>query len=211
MITLIPFEWLANPDDRLYTAKDLNHNPSRSVNHPMEGYWSSKALARAAVKDFVKTHKPHFETIQMLPGVIIGPDDRAASTTDLKDNTPQWTLRMSPVLGEKQSDPMVSVPVHVADVAKAHVDAIKPSVPGNTDYTLCSGSSEVIVWDDMIEVAKNFFPERAGSKKMPFGGALPTMKWSVDSAETEKAFGWKFKTFEDTMKDMIGLYLELVD
>jgi nucleoside-diphosphate-sugar epimerase len=91
------------------------------------------------------------------------------------------------------------------------VDAIKPVVPGNTDYILCSGPTTDIVWDDMIEVAKKYFPKRAGSKEMPLGGKLPTMKWHVDTTKTEKAFGWKFKTFEEVMKATIGQYVELLD
>lgn len=211
MVTLIPYEWTFNPDDRIYRARDLNPKLSRSANDPMDAYWSSKGLARAAVKDFVETHKPHFETIQILPGVIIGADDRAASTADLRNNTPQWALRLSPLLGEKQSEPMVSIPVDVVDVARAHVDAMKPSIAGNTDYVLCVESSESIVWDDMIEMAKEHFPERAGSKEMPLGGTLPTTKFGVDSKETERAFGWEFNTFENTMKSMIGQYLDLLD
>jgi len=211
LVTLMPFEWLANPDDRVFTAKDININPSRSVNHSLEAYWNAKALARTAVKDFVRRHNPHFEVIQMLPGVIIGPDERASTTADLHNNTPQWTMRMSPILGEKQTNPMGSVPVDVGDVARAHVDAIKPTVPGNTDYILCSAASEKIVFDDMIQVAKKYYPEKAGSKDMPLGGSLPTMRWNVESSETEKAFGWEFKTFENTMRDMIGQYVDLLE
>lgn len=210
LVTLMPWEWLFNSDDRLWTANDLNVDPNRSVSSSMEAYWTSKALARAAVKEFVEHAKPHFETIQLLPGVIIGRDERAASVADLRRDTPQWLMRMAPILGEKQSDPMGSVPVDVEDVAKAHVDAITDTVPGNSDYTLCTGPTADIVWDDMIETAKRYFPEKAGSRNMPLDGTLPTMKWLVDTTKTEKAYGWKFKTFEETMKGMIGQYVELL-
>jgi nucleoside-diphosphate-sugar epimerase len=211
MVTLMPWEWLFTPDDRVWTASDLNANPSRSVGSSLEAYWTSKALARAAVKDFIKHQKPHFETIQLLPGVIIGRDERAASVADLRRDTPQWALRMAPILGGNQSDGMASVPVDVEDVATAHVDAIKDTVPGNTDYTLSTGPTADIVWDVMIEVAKKYFPEKVGSKEMPLGGTLPTMKWLVDMTDTEEAYGWKFRPFEETLKDMIGQYLELSD
>jgi nucleoside-diphosphate-sugar epimerase len=209
MVTLIPMEWLTQPDDRIYTAKDFNPNPSRVVSQPMEGYWTSKALARAAVSDFVKSHTPHFETIQLFPGVVIGADDRALSTADLRNNTPDWSLRMSPVLGEVQEDPLVGVPVDVVDVARAHVDAIRSSIPGNVDYTLSARVSEDFAWDSMIDVAKRHFSDRAGTRELPLGGSLPTMKWRVDSQQTERVFGWHFTTFEDTMKAMIGQYLDL--
>jgi nucleoside-diphosphate-sugar epimerase len=211
MVTLIPFSWLANPDERIYTAKDFNSNPSRAVSHAMEGYWTSKALARSAVTDFVATHNPRFETVQLLPGVVIGPDVRATSTADLRNNTPLWSLKMSPILGIKLVDPMVFVPVHVADVARAHVDAIKSSIPGNADYTLNIQSPEGVEWDSMIEIAKRYFPDRVGTKEMPLGGILPSMKWRVESRDTEKAFGWTFKTFEESTRDMVAQYLLLSD
>ncbi|KAF2023699.1 NAD(P)-binding protein [Setomelanomma holmii] len=143
------------------------------------GYWNSKDLAPAAVKGFVAQHKPHFETIQMLPGVIIGPNDRATDEAYLHKNTHDWKLRMSQVLGQRQTDPMVFVPV----------DAVKPSIPGNTDCTL--------------------FSNETGCSTLPSNGTLPTMRWNVESGRTEEAFGWKFETFEATMKAMIGQYLEL--
>ncbi|KAF1811540.1 putative 3-beta hydroxysteroid dehydrogenase/isomerase [Eremomyces bilateralis CBS 781.70] len=211
MTTLIPFEWFAKPEGRIYTAKDRNLNPRRSVSLPMEAYWTSKALARNAVHDFVETRKPHFETIQMLPGVVMGSDDRASSTADLRNHTNQWALRLSPILGEKRTDSMVGVPVDLTDVARAQVEAINPSIPGNVDYTLCAESPEGIVWDSMNEVAKKYFPDRVGSEEMPLGGTLPTMTWRVDARETEQVFGWKFSTFEEMMKGVFEQYLELVD
>jgi hypothetical protein len=110
---------------------------------------------------------PRFETVQLLPGVVIGPDIRATSTADQRNNTPLWSLKMSPILGIKLVDPMVSVPVHVADVAQAHVDAIKSSIPGNADYALNVQSPEGVEWDSMIEVANRHFPDRVKTKEMP--------------------------------------------
>jgi len=45
---------------------------------------------------------------------------------------------------------------------------------------------------------------------MPLNGTLPTMKWLVDTTETEKAYDWQFKIFERTMKKMIGQYIKLL-
>jgi nucleoside-diphosphate-sugar epimerase len=214
MVTVVPFEWLYKPDsERLYTVNDIDDNPGRLVTNGMDAYWTSKTLARIAVTKFVETKNPHFETIQLFPGVIGGVDERATSTADLHKNTPLFELRMSPLLGEKQpaASAMVGIPVDVADVAKAHIDALKSSVPGNKNYILSSDAPEGCVWDSMIVVAKKYFPERCGSKELPLGGALPTTKWRVDTSETSKAFGWDFMTFEESWKAAIGQYLTLVD
>ncbi|KAF2015550.1 putative 3-beta hydroxysteroid dehydrogenase/isomerase [Aaosphaeria arxii CBS 175.79] len=211
MVSMIPFEKLTTPDERLYTARDINANPSRSVAHGLEAYWNSKAFSRIAISEFLEKYKPHFDVLQLMPGAVVGVDDRAQSIEDLVKSYPDWSLRMSPVLGTKQTFPLSDVPVDVADVARAHVDAINPSVPGNTDYILCTGSPDGLKWDDSIEVAKRHYPDRVGSKELPLGGTLPTSRWAADYQETERAFGWKFTTFEDSMKDMIGQYLELID
>jgi nucleoside-diphosphate-sugar epimerase len=214
MVTMAPFEWLANPDSkRLYTAQDLDDNPGRTPTNGMDAYWSSKTLARIAVSKFVETENPHFETIQLFPGAIGGADDRATSTADLFDNTPLFSLRMSPVLGERHpaAASMVSCPVDVCDVAKAHVDAINPTVPGNVNYILSSNSPEGVEWDSMIDIARKYWPDRCGSKELPLGGTLPTLRWRVDALETERAFGWRFLIFEESTKAMIDQYLALVD
>lgn len=213
MITLAPFEWLANPDSkRLYTARDLDDNPNRPSMNGMEAYWTSKTRARIAVTNFLKTEKPHFEIIQMIPGAIGGPDDRATSTADLFNGTPLFPLRMAPVLREKpEAAVLISTPIDVGDVAKAHVGAIRSTVPGNVNYILSSDAPEGIDWNSMIDIAKKYWPERVGSKEFPLGGSLATLKWRVDAAESERAFGWKFVSFEESTKAMIGQYLGFVD
>ncbi|CAI6336280.1 unnamed protein product [Periconia digitata] len=211
MVTLVSFHWLSNPDStKLYTANDMNPAPTRSVSNPMEAYWNSKAFARQAVHEFLSDHKPNFDIVQLLPGAVMGVDDRAQTAEDLFNKTPEWAYRMSPVLGTKQPEPLVSVPVDVEDVAKAHVDAIKPSVPGNRDYILCAEGPEGVEWDSMIDVVKKHFPGEIGRKELPLNGTLPTIKWRVDASDTEKHFGWKFKSFEDSFKDVVAQYLRLL-
>jgi nucleoside-diphosphate-sugar epimerase len=211
LVTLLPLTGLAAPGDKTYTANDINPSLTRDVHSPMEAYCNSKGLARVAVKNFVEKYKPGFSVIQLLPGAIQGVDERAGSVADLKKNVPQWEMRMAPLLGETCAEPLVSVPVDVSDVARAHVDAIKESTVGNTDYALSVRESGTMQWDDMIEVALKHFPKSAGSEKMPLGGKLPTTKWVVDSEASEVAFGWKFRTFEETTKDVIAQYLELAE
>lgn len=212
LVSLLPVEWYSAPDtERVYTSKEINANPGRTASSSMEAYWNSKGLARHAVRDFIKENNPHFETIQLMPSVIIGADDRATSTSDLFKNTPDWEMRMSPLLGVVQQMPIPGAIIDVADVSKAHVDAIKSSVPGNAEYILSADAPEGSTWDSMIDIAKKYWPERCGSAELPLGGTMPTMKWQVDTSDTVKAFGWKFQGFEETMKGMTGQYLALID
>jgi nucleoside-diphosphate-sugar epimerase len=170
----------------------------------MEAYWVSKALSRITSHIFLETYNPKFEIINLLPTVVIGPDALATSTASLLTGT--RALAMAPILGQKIDMPLLGVSVHVDDVAQAHIDALKPSVPGNADYVLTSDGPEGIVWDDAKEMVKAI----KGAGMLKLDGNIQTMKWKVNAGTTDKAFGWKCKSFEVTMKDLVGQYLELL-
>jgi nucleoside-diphosphate-sugar epimerase len=175
----------------------------------MEAYWASKALSRTLTHTFLAEKNPHFEIINLLPSVVIGPDELATKTSDLLTGT--RALAMAPLLGVKSEIPLVGQQVHVNDVARAHVDALKPRVPGNADYILTSDSPDGFKWDD-VKAMKTFKNGVSGSEgKLKLDGSMPTMKWKIDVSTTEKTFGWKCKPFEETMKDLIGQYLGLLE
>jgi len=105
---------------------------------------------------------------------------------------------------------VVGVPISVADVARAHVDALKSSIPGNAEYILSSDTPDGIEWDTALSIAQTHFPESCGPGEiLPLGGSFPTTKWKLDVSSTEKAFGWKAEKFEETMKGLIGQYVSL--
>ncbi|KAF2502199.1 NAD(P)-binding protein [Lophium mytilinum] len=208
-VTLVPFQWNLDPDStKVYTERDVNRDPITPYTSVMDAYWASKSLARTAVLDFISEEKPHFDVISLLPSVVIGADERATSTEELLEGT--RTLVMGPVLGVESPFPMVGVPVDMEDVARAHVDALKPSVPGNAEYVLSSDTPEGIEWDQALDLAKKYVADDCGEgKALPLGGSFPTTKWLLDVSATEKAFGWKFTPYEVTMRGLLKQYVEL--
>lgn len=187
--------------------RDLNSHPTRPFNSSMEAYWASKAFARIATHTFLSERKPHFGIINLLPTVVIGPDALATSSASLLTGT--RALAMAPILGQKLEMPLVGVQVHVDDVARAHVDALKKSVPANTDYILTSNDVEGIEWNTAKKLVEKGVENAAGLLKLD--GSMPTIKWKVDASTTEEAFGWQCRSFEQTMKDLVEQYLELLD
>jgi len=107
--------------------------------------------------------------------------------------------------------PLVGAPVHVGDVARAHVEALDERIEGNRDYVLSSDGPEGIEWDDGIAVAAKIFPDAVGKGLLKLGGGMPTQKWRVDSRATEEAFGWKCRSFEETIGGLVGQYVELAE
>lgn len=180
----------------------------------MEAYWASKAYSRIATRDFVEQKRPHFDFVHLLPSVVFGPDERipltGAAEELLKDSR---AAVIAPALDGSTNSPFpfVGVPVHVADVARAHVDAVDNAlIPGNTEYILSSDTPEGVVWDrDIAAVARKYFSEQVQNKTLPLQGALPCIKFRLDGNSTEKAFGWKFTSFEETMRQLLAQYLEL--
>ena len=69
---------------------------------------------------------------------------------------------LGPVLGDVKPFPMVGVPVHVGDVARAHVAALEIKVKGNAEYILSSDGPEGVQWDDSLDIAKRYFGEECG-------------------------------------------------
>lgn len=180
----------------------------------MEAYWASKAYSRLATREFVEKKKPHFDFVHLLPSVVFGPDERippnGAADELLKDIR---AAVIAPALDGSTNSPFpyVGVPVHVADVARAHVDAVDSTrIPGNSEYILSSDTPNGIVWDrDIAAVARKYFPEEVQNKILPLEGTLPCIKFRLDGDSTEKAFGWRFTSFEQTMREFLTQYLKL--
>ncbi|KAJ5699389.1 hypothetical protein N7536_002402 [Penicillium majusculum] len=218
-VTLIPFEWNINPDSqRLYIAEDVNTSVTGPFSTAMEAYWASKALARVATKAFVNHARPKFDFVNLLPSVVIGPDDRLdADPTATVDSLLQGTRAavLAPALTSSlnSSFPYVGTPVHVADVARAHVDAVDDGlVPGNSEYILSSDTPNGVVWDrDVQDVCRKFFSKEVANKTLPLEGSLTALKWRLSAQQTEETFGWQFTGFEDTVRQLLSQYLQLKD
>jgi nucleoside-diphosphate-sugar epimerase len=198
----------------LMIVSDANRHPSRPFRSAMEAYWASKALARFASLSFVQEKKPQFDIVNLLPAVVIGPDERISPTEGV-DKLLQGTRAavLAPALDGSFNSafPYVGTPVHVADVAKAHVDAVdRDAIPGNSEFILSSDTPEGVVWDESVAATcKKFFAKEVEDRVLPLEGSLPSIRWRLDGASTEVTFGWKFRTFEDTMHEMITQYLQL--
>ncbi|KAL4791909.1 NAD(P)-binding protein [Aspergillus venezuelensis] len=225
-VTLIPFEWNMNPDsERFYTSSDMNPTLTFTPSSPMEAYWLSKALARRAVRDFTssctKHPKPAFDTVQLLSGVVIGPEDRLIPSESNKyPSSPMLAGTRAAVLAPaltadlNSAFPYVTVPAHVYDVARAHVDALdRERVPVGSEFVLAGDTEndgKGVNWDrDVWGKARKYFSKEVEEGIKPCEGSLGSIRWKLDIRDTERVFGWKMAGFEQTVKGLLGQYLEL--
>ncbi|KAJ5994576.1 NAD-dependent epimerase/dehydratase [Penicillium sp. IBT 35674x] len=201
-VTLIPFEWNMKPDsERHYTEDDLNDKVIGPFSNAMEAYWAAKALTRMATIRFFGQGNPQFDIVNLIPSVVIGPDHRLDhDETATRENLLEGTRCALP----NPPFDYVGAPVHVADAARVHVDAVdRALVPGNSEYILCSDSPERVVWDgDVQRIARQHFPGEVENKTLPLEGSLGT------ALRSERIFG-QFTSFEETMKELIEQYLRL--
>ncbi|KAE9372728.1 putative 3-beta hydroxysteroid dehydrogenase/isomerase [Stipitochalara longipes BDJ] len=212
-VTLVPFAFMfgpapPTPDLTLFTAADINTKFATPYSSAMEAYFASKTLSRTATKEFMEREKPSFEFVNLLPTLVFGPDELATKSQDLMTNSCGVVLGS---LMDAQIPEMIGAGVHVDDVARAHIDGLKQSVPGNKDYILSSDAPEGICWEDAKEVVKRNFSEAVEKGVLKLKGSMPTRPWRLETRDTEDAFGWKHISLEETVKALVGQYLGFVE
>ena len=195
------------PDLTVFTAADINPNPAKASS-AMEAYFASKTLSRIATKEFTEKEKPSFEFVNLLPTMVFGPDELATNAQELMTNACGLVLG---ALKDVKMPEMIGATVHVNDVARAHIDGLKSSVPGNRDYILSSDVPEGISWEDAEKAVRKSFPEAVSEGILKLEGRMPLKPWRLDTRDTEDAFGWKPISFEETVKELVEQYLGFVE
>jgi nucleoside-diphosphate-sugar epimerase len=191
------------PDLTLFTAADINSKPAKASS-AMEAYFASKTLSRIATKEFMEKEKPSFEFVNILPTMVFGPDELATNVQELMTSSRGMVLG---ALMDVKMPKMIGATVHVDDVARAHIDGLNLSVPGNRDYILSSDVPEGICWEDAEKAVKRNFPEAVEKGILKLEGSMALRPWRLDTRETEEAFGWKPISFEETAKQLVEQYL----
>ncbi|KAH6689732.1 hypothetical protein F5X68DRAFT_150824 [Plectosphaerella plurivora] len=207
---LLTWDFIVSSDyTTVLTAKDT-YTPTNldgPFANPMHAYGTSKAAAFDATKQFINKEKPHFEVINIMPTMVTGKNELNRTPEEVVNGSNGLTMGV--VLSKKSEVPSIGVSVHVDDVARAHIDALNPALTGNQDYLCSSGGVDGTTWNDAQEIAKRLFPQAVAEGTLPLAGSLPTRPIRLDSSETEKAFGWKFASYEEQIKSVVGHYLEL--
>lgn len=155
----------------------------------------------------MEEEKPEFEFVNLLPTVVLGPDELANNAAELV--AAGNSLALGPLLDANMPQ-MAGATVHVDDVARAHIDALKPSVQGNKEYILSSDAPDGVDWEHAQNYVSKFFPEAVENGTLKLGASMMARTWRLDTRETEKEFGWKFVSFTETLKELVEQYLKLL-
>jgi len=160
-------------------------------------------VALQATKAFTRTEKPHFDIVNIMAAYFIGPAEDAKTFDDVHVVSNRLALR--PILGQKGELLVGEFSVHPGDAVRAHVEALKPEIPAG-DYVL----SVPAKFDDAIEIVRRVFPGAVESGKLPLGGSQLSRPMKVDTSKLERVFGWRLRSYEEQVKDLVAQLLEVL-
>ncbi|TVY33071.1 putative uncharacterized oxidoreductase [Lachnellula subtilissima] len=190
-------------DDEIchYDMKIRFDNPQAA---PILAYAASKSMALDAAEKFMETQRPVFDLVVLMPAYVFGPNRLSRTPEDFAYGSNSFLL--DHLLG-RPGAPLMTSSVHIDDVAKTHVLSLKSFIPAGR-YLLASGETAGTDWSEAFQVIKKHFPEAVGATfvKDP---EVRTIRVISDTLKAEQAFGIKFKSFKEQVKDAVGYYLSL--
>ena len=99
----------------------------------LPAYMGGKINALNAVDKFVEDNQPAFGVVNIFPGFVFGPDDKALKVEDITAGTNRVLLPV--ITGGSAEQPMPADAAHVYEVAKIHLLAFKNGIPSNLGVT----------------------------------------------------------------------------
>jgi nucleoside-diphosphate-sugar epimerase len=158
-VAIIPWEeFIAKEVDTVFDDTYEIPFPAGPYTHVFEAYAASKVRALVATKDFIKEKKPEWDVINIMPSFVVGDNENVTDPNLIADGT--VGAAFAQVIGKDSGWGAVpSTSVHVEDVARLHVEALKPEVDGNQSFLAVSEGERGTRWEEAKEIVKRNFPE----------------------------------------------------
>ncbi len=156
-VAIVPFDVFLGKAETLvpvYGPESRVAVPSGPFSSDNEAYCASKVAALNISEDFIRTNKPDFDLISIIPSWIFGLDERATNAEELCAG-PSNSMLVNVMVGGKNPWGFAGTAVHVNDVALAHVKSLDAAVEGNTSFIV----STPMEWEDSIAIAKKHYPD----------------------------------------------------
>ncbi|KAK7985666.1 hypothetical protein PG988_003288 [Apiospora saccharicola] len=152
-------------------------------------YGAAKVAALNSIDRFIRNERPPFAVVKLIPGLVLGRDERALRADDLRAGSNFFLLDL--LTGTSAEHPLPSAVADVSDVAKVHLIALKEEE-----------------FNDAWDLVQKHFP-KAVADGVFRQGDQPTMPFNWDARPTEVEMGFSFKRYEEMVLDVAGQYLEL--
>jgi len=208
---IVPFDqFVINEVDTVFDDKsEVVPLLSGPYSSPLEAYAASKAHCLNIIKKFVQQKQPHWDIINIIPGLVIGDNQMIENPKLICDGTVAAALAQI-LGGDSGWGSVPSTSVHVDDVAWLHIQSLNSNIQGNQSFLAISGGEKGTTWEEAIQIVNRHFPEAVKKGILPNNGTATTKKVKIDSSRTEKVFGFKFKSYEEQVCSVVDKYLQLL-
>ncbi|KAH8817471.1 hypothetical protein F5884DRAFT_250887 [Xylogone sp. PMI_703] len=179
--------------------------PAPPYESALQAYCVSKAAALNASEVFIRDNATTFDLISIIPSWIFGKDELVTDTNDMRTGS-TIALISGLVTGNKglPASPVGNAVLN-ADVARAHVKALDPSIKGNQSFLL----NTEVKWEDTVPIVKKYFPGAFQSGLFQESSPQPTIPLKWDSSKTRDILGIELASYDMMVKEVVGQYLEL--
>lgn len=171
---------------------------------PLLAYAASKSMALDAAEEYMETQRPGFDLVVLMPAYVFGPNQLARTREDFARGSNG--ILLGHLLG-RPGAPLMTLSVHIDDVARIHVLSLNEAVPAGR-YLLASGGTAGTDWAEAFWVIKRYFAEAIGATFIR-DPEVRMMNVRADTLKAERAFDIKFKSFREQVKDVVEYYLSL--
>lgn len=172
----------------------------KNAPHPLLAYTTSKKLADEAAWKFMKETKPHFALVNMLPCFVYGPT-HGHDPFGINNGSNQWLA--GPLFRADWNFQTTSggpVLVDIRDLCTTFVRVVEKDEANGRRFVL--GCSNVSIFpSDFVSIFAKEFPGRAHLLPSVPVDLVNTPVFTIDSSETERALGMKFRSPEETLID----------
>jgi nucleoside-diphosphate-sugar epimerase len=154
-VALTPFFAMIGKEpsgDKVFGAADRAPDIKPPYPAVFAAYTQSKIASLRAAEEWMKRQQPKFDLTTIHPSFVGGRSEIAETAKDLLTGTNPFFL--APALGAEavaQTGSQMANAVDVEDVAKAHIQALNESVPGNQAFLLTNQGGE-FAWNDVKKV-----------------------------------------------------------
>lgn len=200
-------ELLIGPVDKpvVLTEENLNTEIAPPYANILVSYVASKTSSFLKSQQWMQTHKPNFDIVNICPTYVQGRNELATSPADLMSTSNVLFLRMALGLAPKDSPAEIASVVHIEDVAAIHIAALnKTKIPAG-EYLF----GQEVQWNDVSTITKELFSEQVEKGLLPCTSDIPTKSVVFSKEKTERIFDIELKPVEDMVEDLMEQYLEL--
>ena len=183
----------------------------KSLLNPMAAYCGSKTFAEKAAWDFLKEESPTFSLAVVNPVYVFGPqayDDDARGSLNVTAEFIGSILK----LGPSDDVPDTNGPfVDVRDVAKAHVLLFEKDFSGTRNimfqspYSLAGALGQI---RREFPELQSTLPNVSAEEIENYDAAGKSQTAFINNEATKKRLGFKFTTFEETVRDAVKQILD---